>query len=214
MEQFKFKKMVNLLEKYKIKFFKSKMVKDLDAAAAAAKKFGFPVVLKVISKDIIHKSDVGGVVTGIMDEKKVKEGFLKIMKNIKRKVPKAKIEGVLVQKQCKGEEIIIGMKRDKQFGPVIMFGLGGIFVEVMKDVVFRICPVDRKMAIEMVNEIKAAPVLKGFRGKKKINIDAVVDIITKISKIAMDKKKILEIDLNPIIVDEKNANVVDVRMAG
>lgn len=212
MEQFEFKKMVSLLERYKLLLCKSRLVKNSKDAVKQAKMIGFPVVLKVISKDVVHKSDIGGVIVDVIDEKGVVAGFEKIMKNVKRKMPKARVDGVLVQKQHSGEEVIVGMKRDAQFGPVIMFGLGGVFVEVMKDVVFRICPVDKKMAAEMVNGIKAAPILKGVRGKKGVNVDAIVGIITKVSKMVVDKKEISELDLNPIIVDEKKAYVADVRM--
>ena len=212
MEQFEFKKMVKILDKYKLPLCKGVLAKSSDEAVRAAAKIGFPVVLKAISKAIVHKSDIGGVITGIMDNKQLGAGFEKIKKQVKKKKPKAKIDGVLVQKQCMGEEIIIGMKRDEQFGPVIMFGLGGVFVEVMKDVVFRVCPVDRKMAVEMVNEIKARPILKGVRGKKGVNIDAIVNIITKVSKMATDKKEIAELDFNPVIADDKKAYIADVRM--
>lgn len=212
MKQFEFKKMVNLLEKHKIPFCKGKLVKRPGDAVKAAKVIGWPVVLKVISKDVVHKSDIGGVITGIMDEECVENGFEKIMRSVRRRMPKAKVEGILVQRQCDGEEVIVGMKRDMQFGPVIMFGLGGIFVEVLKDVVFRICPVDRKMAREMISEIKCFPILKGVRGKRSVNVDAIADVIAKVSKMVMDKREIAELDLNPVIVDEKKAYVADVRM--
>jgi acyl-CoA synthetase (NDP forming) len=212
MEQFEFKKMVNLLERYKIPICKGLLAKNAKDAAKAAEKIGFPVVLKVISREIVHKTDAGGVITCINDADGVEKGFEKIMKAVKKKFPRAKIEGILVQKQHGGEEIIVGMKRDSQFGPVIMFGLGGVLVEVLKDVSFRICPVDRKMAAEMIAEIKGFPILKGVRGRKGVKVDAIADIIAKVSKMAMDKKEIAEIDLNPVLVDEKKAYVADVRM--
>jgi acyl-CoA synthetase (NDP forming) len=212
MEQFEFKKMVSLLERYKISLCKGLLAKDSKGAAKAAEKIGFPVVLKVISRQIVHKTDAGGVITGINDSAGVEEGFEKVVKGVKKKFPRAKIEGILVQKQHEGEEIIVGMKRDSQFGPVVMFGLGGVFVEVLKDVSFRICPVDRKMAGEMIAEVKGFPILKGVRGKKGVNIEAIADIVAKVSKMAMDKKDIAELDLNPVMVDEKKAYVADVRM--
>ena len=212
MELFEFKKMVKLLEKYNLPFCKGVLVKNSKEAVKAAGKVGFPVVLKVISRGVVHKTDAGGVITCVNDSECVENGFDKIMKNVKKKFSRAKIDGILVQKQCEGEEIIIGMKRDEQFGPVIMFGLGGVFVEVLKDVSFRICPVDKKMANEMIAEIKGFPILKGVRGKKGVNVGAIADVIAKISKMVMDKKDIAELDLNPVIVDEKKAYVADVRM--
>lgn len=162
----------------------------------------FPAVLKASSEKIVHKTEAGGVKVGI----KNKEDLLKAYNELKR----LKCD-VLIQEQKKGTEIIIGMKKDSQFGPVILFGLGGVFVEVMKDVSLRIAPVDKKMALEMIKETKGFRLLDGFRGGEKANIDAIADIIEKVSKLSL-KENVREIDLNPVIVNKKDAFVVDARV--
>jgi len=199
-----------LLEKNKLPFSKGLVVKKSEDALKIAKKFGFPVMLKIISKDVVHKSDVGGVVKA-NDENAILSEFDLMLKNTKKKLPKAKVDGILVQKFEPGNEIIVGLKRDYQFGAVVIFGLGGIFVEVMKDVVFRVCPIDKKEAIEMINEIKGISILKGARGEKEADIEAIAEIISKTSKLA-ENKNILEIDFNPIIANENGAKIVDVRI--
>jgi acyl-CoA synthetase (NDP forming) len=151
---------------------------------------------------------MGGVKTNIQNEEELKAAFEAIKKSAK----KTKIEGILVQKMEQGKEVIIGMKQDPQFGPVIMFGLGGVFVEVLKDVSFRVAPIDKKEAEEMINEIKSSEILKGVRGEKPVKISALIDLLIKISNLAVKEKNILEIDLNPVMIDEKSAKVVDVRM--
>jgi acetyl-CoA synthetase (ADP-forming) len=201
---------MNLLEKYKLPFIKSKLCKNAEIAQKNAKIIGFPVALKVISPSIIHKSDVGGVKVNLQNEEEVKSAFEQILKKTKA-LAKKKLEGILVQKMESGTEVIIGMKKDPQFGAVILFGLGGIFVEILKDTSLRIAPVDKKEAIEMIQEIKASNILEGARGKKGVNIDELANIIVKLSKLA-EEKKIKEIDFNPVIVNEKTAKIVDARI--
>ncbi len=128
-------------------------------------------------------------------------------------MPKARIDGVLVQKMVSGgKELIVGMKRDPQFGPLIMFGMGGVYVEVLKDVSFRIAPITRKEAYEMVKEVKAYHILRGLRGEKPVDIDAIVDLLLRVSKLSVDHPEVLEMDLNPVKVFEKGYLVVDFRM--
>jgi len=206
MEQLEFNKTKKLLGKYKLLFAKSDIAKSEEQAIKSAKKIGFPVVLKLISKEIIHKTEEGAVITDINSEEEAKEAYNSLMKKTKKK-----IEGILVQKMEIGKEVIIGMKRDPQFDAVIMFGLGGIFVEVLKDVSFRIAPIDKVQAGEMMDEIKASEILKGVRGEKPVNIEKLVDILMKVSKLS-ENKKIIELDFNPVIVNETSATIVDARI--
>ncbi|MCK4521719.1 MAG: acetate--CoA ligase family protein [Nanoarchaeota archaeon] len=197
MKQLEFKKSLKLLKKYDINFVASCVIKD----ESAFNKVKYPLVLKVFSGKIIHKSDVGGVIVGIKDKEEAVKAFKKLKKASKN---------ILMQKMVSGKEVIIGMKRDGQFGPVVMFGLGGIFVEVMKDISFRVCPVTKRNAVEMIKEIKSYKILEGIRGEKGININALADLIVNVSKLSL-KNDVNEIDLNPVIVDDKKAVVVDVR---
>ena len=197
MEQLEFERSIELLKKYDVGFVESCIIKD-------EKDFdgiNYPVVLKVFSKEIVHKSDVGGVIVGIKNKKEAIDAYKKL-KKISRKI--------LIQEMASGKEIIIGMKRDSQFGPVIMFGLGGTFVEIIKDISFRVCPVAKKDAIEMIKEIKSYKILEGFRGDDSVDIKGLADLIVKISKLSL-KEDIKEIDLNPVIADEKKVVVVDGR---
>ena len=201
-----------MLLRYKLPFCKSVLAKNQKDCVKAAKVVRWPVVLKIVSPDIIHKSDVGGVVVGVESERELTDAYDKMIKAVKRKKPKARIKGVLVQHMCSGEEVIIGVKRDEQFGAVIMFGLGGIFVEVLKDVSFRVCPVDRLQAEGMIKEIKGFALLTGARGKNAVNIKDLANLIVKVSKMVMANKKIAELDFNPVIVDEKKAIIADARI--
>ena len=157
---------LKLAAKYRIPLAKTFLAKNEKQAALFAKKARYPVALKVASVDIVHKVDSGGVILDVKDEAGLREGFQQILKSVRKKNPKAKIDGVLVQQlvQNGGTELIIGSKTDPQFGPVIMFGLGGIFVEVLKDVAFRIIPIVRRDAAEMIREIKGYALLNGYRG--------------------------------------------------
>ena len=210
MEQLTFSKTMKLMEKYKIPFATSKLVKSEVALAKATKEIGFPLAMKIISKDIVHKSDAQGVRVGLNSEEEVQEAYAALVAIAKRK--KADVEGMLLQKMEEGKEVIIGVKRDEQFGPVVMFGMGGIFVEVMKDITFRVTPIDRHEAEDMINEIKSKKILEGVRGEKPVNIAELTSLIVKVSKLAYETKGVVEMDLNPVIVNEKTAKVVDVRI--
>jgi acyl-CoA synthetase (NDP forming) len=191
----------------------TRLAKSRREAAATGAAIGFPVVLKIASPDIIHKSDAGGVKVGLKNKTEVAKAYSEIMAAAKEKFPKAKIEGVAVQKMARsGIEIIIGVFRDAQFGPVIMFGLGGIFVEVLKDVSFRIIPIARRDAAEMISEIKGYPLLKGYRGMEPANLSSLEDILMKVSDFVDKTPEIKEIDLNPIIAYKDSAVAVDARI--
>jgi len=198
---------------YDIPVTKFKLAKNEAEAVKFADAIGYPVVLKIVSPDIIHKSDVGGVLVGLKNAGGVRKGYNLIMKNVKKHNEKAGIVGILVQEMAPpSTEVIVGMTKDPQFGPALMFGLGGIFVEVLKDVTFRIAPITEEEACEMISEVKAYPLLKGYRGMPPADIDAIVQILLSTSKLVMEHDEIKELDLNPIIVYRKGAKTVDARI--
>ena len=173
---------------------------DAETAVAAAEKFGYPVVMKILSPDILHKSEIGGVLLDVSDAAGVREGFALLLERAKAAAPTAHIEGVLVAKQLKGGvECIMGITRDPVFGPMAMFGLGGIFVEILKDVVFHRCPFGPDVAEEMIRSIKGAPLLLGARGRRKADIKALADTLSRLSAFAVKAGPALaSIDLNPV----------------
>ena len=174
--------------------------KEADAAVAAAEKFGYPVVMKILSPDILHKSEIGGVLLDVSDAAGVREGFALLLQRAKTAAPTARIEGVLVAKQLiGGVECIMGVMRDPVFGPIAMFGLGGIFVEILKDVVFRRCPFGPDVAEDMIRSIKGAPLLLGARGRKKADVKALADTLSRLSAFAVAAgPKLQSIDINPV----------------
>jgi len=190
-----------------------RLVKSRDEAVASAKEIGFPVVLKIISPDIVHKSDIGGVKLGLGDGAAVGKAYDEMMAAVKAKQPSAKIDGVSVQNMAKpGVEVIIGVSRDQQFGPVLMFGMGGILVELLKDVSFRIVPITRHDAQEMIREMKSFPLLEGYRGSEPASIKALEDMLLKVSELAAKTPEIKEMDLNPVFARRDDAIAVDARI--
>ena len=180
---------------------KGTLAKDAQDAASAAEQIGYPVVMKIASDDISHKSDVGGVKVNLKNSQEVLAAYNDMMTNIPGKVPGARIDGVMIQQMLMGgAEVILGITRDAQFGPLLMFGLGGIYVEVLKDISFRVCPVTRIDAEKMVKEIKTYALLKGVRGQKGINFEELYQAIEKLSALACDFPQIQEIDINPLKV--------------
>jgi acyl-CoA synthetase (NDP forming) len=199
-----------VLSKYGIPVTQGSIAKSADEAFRIASSIGFPVAMKISSPDISHKSDVGGVVLNIKKED-VKAAYSDMLSRVRKAVPDANIEGVLVQQMApSGHEVIVGIKKDAQFGHALMFGLGGIFVEIYKDVSFRVTPIDKKEALEMISDIKGYPILKGIRGRKHADVDAVADVLVSVSEMAQ-KENIVELDINPLIVGEKGAVAVDAR---
>jgi acetate---CoA ligase (ADP-forming) subunit beta len=196
-----------------IKVIETRLAKTLKEAVAISHEIGFPLVLKIASPDIIHKTDAGGVKVGLKNTAEVKKAYAEIMASVRQKFPQAKIEGVSVQTMAKpGIEIIIGMYKDAQFGPVIMFGLGGIFVEVLKDVSFRLIPIVKRDAEEMIKEIKGYALLNGYRGQEPASIPALVDVLLKVSTLVEKSPEIKEIDLNPVFAYQDSAVAVDARI--
>lgn len=183
---------------------KSFLCSTQEDAAKRANEIGYPVVMKIVSPDIIHKIDVKGVKVGLESELEVKGAFAEMMQNIKKLKPEAKIWGVNIQECAKrGEEVIVGAKRDEAFGPLIMFGLGGSFVEVMKDVSFSIAPIRLSMAQNMIKSVKTYKILEGVRGKPACDTDSIVDCICRLSQLMVECEDIAEVDMNPIIVHAK-----------
>jgi acyl-CoA synthetase (NDP forming) len=187
-----------------------KVAKNRKEAVKSADELGYPVVLKIISPDIIHKNDAGGVVLNINAPKEVRKAYREILANVKEHAPDAGVLGILVEEMVPpSTEVVVGGIRDPQFGPTLMFGLGGIFVEILRDVAFRICPITRQDGLEMISEVKGYQILKGYRGQPAVDINKIVEILLGTSKLIMDYPEIKEIDLNPVIVYEKEAKVVD-----
>jgi len=202
-----------LLTQWGIPVVEVKLARTKKEAISLSKEMGFPVVLKISSPDIVHKSDAGGVKLGLVNATQVGKAYTEIMSSIKEKYPQAQIQGVSVQKMAPaGIEVIIGMSKDPQFGPVLMFGLGGVLVEVLKDVSFRIVPLTRRDASEMIKEIKGYPVLQGYRGKEPANITALEELIVKVSEFVEQNPQIKELDLNPIFAYKDKAIAVDARV--
>jgi acyl-CoA synthetase (NDP forming) len=198
---------------YGIPIAKSELATSEDEAVGYAEKIGFPVVLKIVSPDIIHKSDVGGVRVNLKDAEEVHGAYIDILANVKKHAGKARIIGILVQEMAPpSTEVIVGSTKDPQFGPTIMFGLGGILVEILKDVTFRIAPITREEAQEMIIEVKAYPILKGYRGAPPADTSAIADILLATSKLVTEHEQIEELDLNPVIVYQRGAITVDARI--
>jgi 4-hydroxybutyrate---CoA ligase (ADP-forming) len=204
-----------VLEAYGFPTPKSLLCSREQECIDAAKEIGYPVVMKIVSPDIIHKSDAGGVKVGIKTDDELRNSFRTITENALKYKSDAKIKGVLVQEMVKSaKETILGASQDPTFGPVIMFGLGGIYVEVLKDVVFRIVPIDEQEATNMVKSIKTIKLLKGVRGEKSSDLRAIADSLQRLSQLVVDFPEIKEFDINPLLVLEegKGARVVDARI--
>jgi acetyltransferase len=186
-----------------------------EEAVELAQRFGFPVAMKFVSPNIIHKTDLGGVKLNLASSAQVEDAYDLMMMRIRQKVPDAVIEGVFVEKMAaKGLEVIIGMHRDRQFGPMLMFGLGGIFVEVMKDVTFHLAPITEGEAIQMLKATRSYEMLQGKRGSKGVDINAIANCMQRISQLTTDFPQIRELDINPLIVSDEQSNpvVVDARI--
>jgi acetyltransferase len=191
------------------------LARTSDDAVAIADRIGYPVVLKIASPQISHKSDVGGVKVGLKDAQAVKDAFLDVTVRAQKMRPEASITGCLIQEMApKGaKEIIIGFKRDEQFGPLLMFGLGGIYVEILKDISFRLAPLSKEDAHTIIREIRSYMLLKGVRGEKSVNFEAIENILLSMSQLALDFPEIYEAEFNPVLVNADKAVVADVRLS-
>jgi acyl-CoA synthetase (NDP forming) len=191
----------------------TRLAEDKAKAVALSDEMGYPVVLKVSSVEITHKSDAGGVKINLKDAAAVEAAYDEIMTACKTAYPQAVIEGVAVQGMAKiGTEIIMGMIRDESFGPVVMFGLGGVLVEVLKDVAFRIVPIETRDAVEMIEEIQGKKLLEGYRGQDPADIPCLQEMLVKLSDFVDRTPGIEEIDMNPVFAYEAGAAVVDARI--
>ena len=202
-----------LLKEAGIAVVETRLATSKEKAIAISEKLGFPVVMKIASVDVVHKSDVGGVKLGLKTTAQVGKAYDEIMKSIKKVFPHARIQGVSVQTMAKqGAEVIIGMSKDAQFGPVLMFGLGGVLVELLKDVSFRIVPLQPRDASEMIRDIKGFPLLQGYRGSDPIDIVNLETMLLKVSAFVENTPALKELDLNPIFAYKDGALAVDARV--
>ncbi len=182
-------------------------------AVEISQQLGFPVVLKIASTDIVHKSDAGGIRLGLETPEQVEKARDEILAGATQKYPQARVQGVSVQKMARpGIEVIIGMSKDKQFGPVLMFGLGGVWVEIFEDVSLRVTPITRKDAREMIEEIKGYRMLTGYRGQEPANISRLEDMLLAVSEFVEQNPAIKELDINPVIASSDGAVAVDARV--
>jgi acetyltransferase len=204
-----------VMEAYGLRLPANMLATSADEAVEFARQIGYPVVMKIVSPDILHKSDIGGVRVGLRTDEEVAAAYSTIRNNALRYMPDAKIWGVAVQEMVKpGREVILGVTHDPQFGHLIMFGLGGIYVEVLKDVSFRVAPLTRSEAQQMVREIRSFPLLAGVRGQQPADLDAVTDALMRVSQMVTDFPEIIELDVNPLVVNPVGggATAVDARI--
>ncbi|MFA5166088.1 MAG: acetate--CoA ligase family protein [Candidatus Paceibacterota bacterium] len=198
-----FQKSKELLEKYSIPVAPSEIFEDFGRAQNYAQKIGYPVVAKIWGDDVLHRSELGGVKINIKNADELEMAFKDLQ---------AKAKQIMVQKMESGHQVSIGVKYDRQFGPVIMFGLGGIFVEILKDVSFRLCPVSKEEALAMIREIKGFAVLQGARGGEAADLEALASFLSKVSRLAENETNISEIDFNPVLAAKQAAIAVDFKI--
>jgi acyl-CoA synthetase (NDP forming) len=201
-----------IMELAGIPFNKSKLATSEDEAVAIANEIGYPVVMKIVSPQIVHKTEVGGVKIDIETEEELRKAYNDMYLSVFEKVPNAEIKGISVDQMVKGTEIIIGTTVDPQFGHMIMFGIGGIFVEIYQDVSFRLVPINSGDAHDMLQEIKGKPLLEGARGLPKADTKQLVDILVNVSNLVNIYPDIQEMDLNPLMITENGIMAVDARM--
>ncbi len=189
------------------------LARSMKEALDISRVMGFPVAMKIISPDIAHKSDVGGVKLGLANASQVQKAYRNMINSVKIQLPQARIDGVSIQKMAPpGVELILGMNQDSQFGPVIMFGLGGVLVEVLKDVSFRLVPVAPRDAAEMIREIKGFALLQGYRGREQVNLPLLEKLIVDLSLFIQNNPQIQELDLNPVYGYRDSILAVDARI--
>ena len=205
----------DVLKAYGFPVLKYRLAKSEDEALQAAHEIGYPVVLKIVSPDIAHKVDVGGVKLDIHSDAELRESYRQMLSDVQKAKPSARIAGVFVQEFIKGgKETILGLKRDPLFGPLLMFGLGGIYVEALRDVTFRIAPIRELGVQRMIRQIRGFKILEGFRGEPPSDIDAIAECLARLSQLATQLEEIVELDINPLVVLERGrgARVVDARI--
>ena len=200
-----------LLEAYGIPLTPAGLAKDQHEAGKIAVQIGYPLVMKIVSRDILHKSDAGGIRLNLQSIDEVKEAFTDIMQTVRKNKPGATVDGILLERMVpKGQEVIVGVKLDATFGPMLMMGMGGIYVELLKDVAFRIAPVTRDEIRQMILETYAGQLMQGFRGQPAMDVEAVVEVVGRIAQLALDFPMISELEINPLIVYEAGKGVIAV----
>jgi len=203
----------HVCDEYGITYPQFKYVSNVKDGIDAAKSIGFPVVIKVVSPQIIHKTDAGGIVTGIQSEEQFINAYDTMLDNVRNRVPAAEINGVLVQKAMpKGVEVAVGGLRDPQFGPVVMFGAGGILIEVLQDVSFRLARLDKEEALRQIKDTKIFRILQGVRQNEPCNIEALADLIVHAGNLLVETPEIGELDFNPVLAYPDRCVVVDARI--
>jgi acetate---CoA ligase (ADP-forming) subunit beta len=196
-----------------IKTEASRLAKSETEAITIAKKIGFPLVMKIVSPDVIHKSDVGGVIPGVQNLKEARTSYRQILANVMRSNQKARIIGVLLQRMApKTFEFVAGGLRDSQFGPTVMFGLGGIYVELFRDVTFRLAPLKKSQALAMLEDVKSSKIISGFRGSEPLDRNSIAEVLIAVGDMMTKLKHIESIDINPLLVYPKGSIAVDVRI--
>jgi acetyl-CoA synthetase (ADP-forming) len=200
-----------LLDIWGIPVVQSKLASDKNGSIQSARTIGFPVVMKILSPDMVHKSDAGGVIIDLRTEEEVARAFDQMMENFGKMKSMIEIEGVVIEKMLSGFEVIIGTTKDSQFGHVLMFGMGGVFVELLKDTSFRLIPIELTDAEEMIRELKGYPLLEGCRGKSG-NIESLRDLLLKVSDLIVHYPEITEMDLNPVMTSSSGSIVGDVKI--
>jgi acyl-CoA synthetase (NDP forming) len=202
-----------LLASCGISYVKHGLADSADAALEVAGRIGYPIVLKVVSPDVVHKTEAGGVVVGLKDEEALREGFDQLLESVHAKCPDARIDGVLVCRQvATRRELIVGAIHDATFGPTVMVGLGGVFAEALSDVVFRQAPLRRQDALDMQQELQGARLLGGFRGERPVDRDKVADILVNVGDLMLSHPEISEIDLNPVAASADGCVALDARI--
>jgi acetyltransferase len=191
------------------------LARTSDEAVQAASKIGYPVALKLASPQVAHKSDLGGVALNLADPDSVRRTFLDITSRITRAGSDIHVTGCMVQAMAPpdAKEVIMGFQRDEQFGPMLMFGLGGVYIETLRDVSFRLAPLTLQDAAEMIREIRSYPLLKGVRGEQPVDFKSLEDVLLTLSQIAMDFPEIMEVEINPVLVSQSSALAVDMRIS-
>ncbi len=203
---------IELIASYSILYPPHRLASNLKQALDAADTIGYPVVLKVVSPDILHKSEVGGVMTGISSASGLRKAFSTLKTRLRSRAPGARIHGILVCRQAPdGLEAMAGVKQDPAFGPVVLFGLGGIFAEALRDTALRVAPFEREDAVDMIHEIRAYPLLAGARGRAAIDENALVELLLSISRLALEHPEVVELDLNPVRLYPEGVMILDAR---
>ncbi|MFQ6136316.1 MAG: acetate--CoA ligase family protein [Candidatus Hydrothermarchaeales archaeon] len=201
----------DLLNAYGVQINKSFLARDVDEAIKNGRETGFPVVMKIVSPEIIHKTDVGGVQVNIKDEEELEDTYKRMIESARSHFPNANIEGILIEEMVQGTEMIVGISKDPTFGHLIMFGMGGVFVEVFKDVSFRVVPIEKEDALEMIEETKGKAIIEGARGNPIIDKEKIADVMLKVSNLIMDHPEVEEMDINPLMGNSSEVVAVDAR---